>query len=128
MIKVYNRNSNKYDIENVAGANYIKWCYESPVGKGFTELFIKKKLFSKAYGKYCDTKLSKNKIHSFVKNFNIDMSICKNDIKEFKTNTLGLSTVIKRLKLYSNTDIIIESEENIGTKIILKLPINKNRG
>lgn len=83
MIKVYNRNSNKYDIENVAGANYIKWCYESPVGKGFTELFIKKKLFSKAYGKYCDTKLSKNKIHSFVKNFNIDMSICKNDIKEF---------------------------------------------
>ncbi len=51
-----------------------------------------------------------------------------NDIKEFKTNTLGLSTVIKRLKLYSNTDIIIESEENIGTKIILKLPINKNRG
>ena len=46
MIKIYNRNTQKYDVENVAGGNYIKWCYESPVGKSLTELLIKKKLFS----------------------------------------------------------------------------------
>lgn len=84
MIKIYNRNSKKYDTENVAGGNYIKWCYESPIGKSFTELLIKKKLFSKIYGKYCDNNLSKNKISSFINDFDIDMSICKNNLNDFR--------------------------------------------
>lgn len=84
MIKVYNRNSKKYDIENVAGGNYIKWCYESPIGKGLTELLIKKKLFSKVYGRYCDTNLSKKKISNFINDFDIDMSICENNINDFR--------------------------------------------
>ncbi|MBC5629866.1 phosphatidylserine decarboxylase [Clostridium sp. NSJ-6] len=84
MIKIYNRNSKKYDTENVAGGNYIKWCYESPIGKSFTELLIKKKLFSKVYGKYCDNNLSKNKISSFINDFDIDMSICKNNLNDFR--------------------------------------------
>lgn len=83
MIKVYNRNSNTYDIENVAGDKYIKWCYESPSGKKLTELFIKKKLFSKLYGQYCDTNLSRRKISSFIKDFDIDMSLCKYDASSF---------------------------------------------
>ena len=85
MIKIYNRNTKKYDVENVAGGNYIKWCYESPVGKGLTELLVKKKLFSKVYGIYCDTKLSKKKVSGFIENFDIDMSICKNDINDFRS-------------------------------------------
>lgn len=84
MIKIYNRNTQKYDVENVAGGNYIKWCYESPVGKSLTELLIKKKLFSKIYGNYCDTSFSKKKVSSFIKNFDIDMSVCKNNIDDFK--------------------------------------------
>lgn len=84
MIKIYNRNTQKYDVENVAGGNYIKWCYESPVGKSLTELLIKKKLFSKIYGNYCDTNFSKKKVSSFIKNFDIDMSVCKNNIDDFK--------------------------------------------
>ncbi len=84
MIKIYNRNSKKYDVENVAGGNYIKWCYESPIGKGLTELLIKKKLFSKIYGRYCDTNLSKKKIQGFINDFDIDMSICKNNINDFR--------------------------------------------
>ena len=50
MIQVYNRQTNKYDIEDVAGEKYIKWVYESPIGKGFLELFVKRKIFSKLYG------------------------------------------------------------------------------
>ena len=83
MIKVYNRKSKKYDVENVAGEKYIKWCYESPIGKNLTELLIKKKLFSKLYGNYCDTTLSKKKISGFINDFNIDMSICKKNINDF---------------------------------------------
>lgn len=72
MIQVYNREKRKYEIEKVAGDKYLKWCYESPLGKSLTELFIKKKLFSKLYGFYCDSKFSKRKIPDFIKEFNID--------------------------------------------------------
>ncbi len=84
MIKVYNRITKDYDIENVAGGNYIKWSYGSPIGKSLTELLIKKKLFSKLYGLYCDTSLSKKKISKFIKDFNIDMSISSSSISDFK--------------------------------------------
>ena len=85
MIQVYNRQTNKYDIEDVAGEKYIKWVYESPIGKGFLELFVKRKIFSKLYGNYCDSKFSIKKISSFIKNFNIDMDICTTDTSDFKS-------------------------------------------
>jgi len=83
MIQVYNRKTKKYEVEKVAGENYIKWSYESPAGKSFTELLIKKKLFSKLYGSYCDTSLSKKKISNFIKDFDIDMSISSNTLNDF---------------------------------------------
>lgn len=83
MIKVYNRQTNTYEEEKVAGGKYITWCYESPVGKGLTELFIKKKLVSYLYGKYCDTKLSKKKIRPFIDNFDIDMNISTKKLNDF---------------------------------------------
>lgn len=85
MIQVYNRKTKNYEVEKVAGENYIKWSYESPVGKSFTELLIKKKLFSKLYGNYCDTSLSKKKIPSFIKDFNIDMNISSNALGDFNS-------------------------------------------
>lgn len=83
MIQVYNRKTKNYEVEKVAGGNYIKWSYESPIGKSFTELLIKKKLFSKLYGAYCDSSLSKKKISKFIKDFNIDMNISSNTIDDF---------------------------------------------
>ena len=75
MIKYYNRKENKYEIEKVAGEKYLNWSYSSPSGKGLVELFLKKKLFSKLYGYYCDTKISARKVNAFIKDFNIDMSV-----------------------------------------------------
>ena len=75
MIKYYNRKESKYEIEKVAGEKYLNWSYSSPSGKGLVELFLKKKLFSKLYGYYCDTKLSSRKIQGFIDDFQIDMSI-----------------------------------------------------
>ncbi|MGL5243708.1 MAG: phosphatidylserine decarboxylase [Sarcina sp.] len=84
MIKIYNRTNKTYEIEQVAGLKYINWSYSSPTGKKFTELFIKKKLFSKAYGSYCDKSISKKKIKPFIKEFDIDMSICEKSEYDFK--------------------------------------------
>ena len=44
MIQVYNRNTKSYETELVAGEKYIQWTYESPVGKGITELLAKRKV------------------------------------------------------------------------------------
>ena len=85
MIKVYNRSTKKYDVEKVAGETYLKWCYSSPIGMKFLELFIKKKAFSKLYGKFCDSPFSKRKISSFVKDFGIDMSLCEKNIDSFSS-------------------------------------------
>ena len=83
MIQVYNRTTKTYEEELIAGKRYIEWTYESPIGKSVTELIAKKKLFSKLYGMYCDTKLSANKIQSFIENFNIDMTMAKKNVTEF---------------------------------------------
>ncbi|MCR4944956.1 MAG: phosphatidylserine decarboxylase [Clostridium sp.] len=85
MIKVYNRKEKTYEVEKVAGDSYLKWCYESPIGKSFTELFIKKKLFSRLYGKYCDTKFSSRKINSFINDFDIDMNIAVKKASDFNS-------------------------------------------
>lgn len=85
MIQVFNRITGNYEVEKVAGGKYVNWCYESPIGKGLTELFIKRKLVSKLYGKYCDTKLSTKKIKNFINDFDIDMDMAIKDATDFSS-------------------------------------------
>ncbi|WP_050606202.1 phosphatidylserine decarboxylase [Clostridium niameyense] len=85
MIKYYNRKIKKYEVEKVAGEKYLNWTYTSPIGKNFLELLIKKKLFSKIYGWYCDRGISKNKIQNFIEDFKIDMSLCEIPSNKFKS-------------------------------------------
>lgn len=84
MINYYNRKTKKYEIEKVAGEKYLNWIYSSPIGMTLSELFIKKKLCSKFYGRFCDSKKSTKKIQSFINDFNIDMGISQSSINDFK--------------------------------------------
>lgn len=72
MIQYYNRKTKQYEIENVAGGKLLDWIYLSPVGVGTLELLVKKKLFSKIYGHFCDRKISRKKVQKFINDFNID--------------------------------------------------------
>ncbi|SHK48110.1 phosphatidylserine decarboxylase [Clostridium cavendishii DSM 21758] len=83
MIKIYNRVSKQYEEEQVAGKKYIEWSYMSPVGKSFTELLIKKKLFSKLFGSFYDSPRSMKKVKPFIDEFNIDMSLCESSLSDF---------------------------------------------
>ncbi|WP_039657465.1 phosphatidylserine decarboxylase [Clostridium tyrobutyricum] len=85
MIKYFDRNTKRYEIEKVAGDNYINYIYSSPIGMSLLEIIIKKKFFSKIYGHFCDTKISRNKIKSFINDFNIDSSIFEKEAGEFKS-------------------------------------------
>ena len=84
MIKIYNRESKSYEIEKVLGENYIKWTYESPIGKSFLNIFLKRKLFSKLYGFFCDSKRSVKKIDNIINEYNINMNESIKQSKDFK--------------------------------------------
>lgn len=110
MIRIYNRKTKNYEIEKVAGEGYIKWSYDSPVGKGFTELFLKRKLFSKIYGIYCDTLLSKKKINNFIRDFDIDMNISSSKINDFNSfNDFFIRSLTKESRPISKENNILIS-------------------
>lgn len=82
MIKYFNRETKSYKIEKVAGDKYLHWTYSSPIGMKLLDLLIKKRLFSKLYGWYCDTGLSRSKIQKFIDDFNIN----EEEFKELKSS------------------------------------------
>ncbi|WP_446898183.1 phosphatidylserine decarboxylase [Clostridium sp. LBM24168] len=84
MIKYYNRKSKKYEIEQIAGDRYLKWTYSSPVGMKLLNIIIKKKIFSKLYGYFCNSIFSKKRINRFITDFNIDMNESIKNQNEFK--------------------------------------------
>lgn len=85
MIKFYNRKLKEYEIEKVAGQAYLNWTYSSPIGMTLLELLIKKKLFSSLYGSYCSSYSSRKKISNFINDFNIDASLNKKNVTEYKS-------------------------------------------
>lgn len=85
MIKVYNRETKKYETEQIVRNTYLKWIYSSPAGIKLLELIVKKKFFSKVYGIFCDSKISKKKIPSFISDFGIDISICEKKLEQFES-------------------------------------------
>jgi phosphatidylserine decarboxylase len=85
MIQYYNRKTGKYETEKVAGDKYLNWIYSSPVGMTILEMLVKKKFFSALYGSYCDSRLSARKVPDFIKQFDIDMSVCENKDSKFKS-------------------------------------------
>jgi len=98
MIKYYNRQINDYEIEKVAGEKYLSWTYSSPVGMTLLEIILKKKLFSKLYGMYCDSKFSKKRIQGFIESLDLDTSYYQNQIKDFKSFN---DFFIRKLKIES---------------------------
>lgn len=85
MIKLYNRKNQSYEIEKVAGDGLLKALYGNPAGKLGLELLVKRKFYSNLTGVFCDAPISAKNIPSFVKNFDIDMSACPREIKDFKS-------------------------------------------
>lgn len=83
MIKYYNRKNKSYEIEKVAGENYLNWIYTSPKGIRLLEAMIKRRLISQLYGWYLDRGFSRRKINPFIREFNLDMSITEKKENEF---------------------------------------------
>lgn len=109
MIKFFNRLTHEYEVEKVYGDKSIHWAYESPIGKGITELIVKRRIFSKIFGMYNDSKLSRNKIPKFIKNYDIDLSIAEKSLEDFSSfNDFFTRKLQPNARPYdSNNDILI---------------------
>ncbi|MCX7711888.1 MAG: phosphatidylserine decarboxylase [Clostridia bacterium] len=85
MIKIYNRKTQQYEIEKVAGGTVLNALYNSPIGKVGLELLVKRKAYSALTGILCDMGVSAKKIKSFIEDFNINMSESIQQAVDFKS-------------------------------------------
>jgi phosphatidylserine decarboxylase len=82
-IKYYERESGNLKTEKVAGEKWLLWLYYNPVGEATLWVLAKRKLVSAVYGKMMDRVSSVKKIDPFIEDFDIDMSIARE--QEFKS-------------------------------------------
>ncbi len=90
-IKYQNRTTGLIETEKVYGDKVLKFIYTNPIGKSLSS-FITKSSFSKIYGSFQDSYISRKKVRPFIKNFDIPIddyesgSIKAEDIRDSYTN------------------------------------------
>jgi phosphatidylserine decarboxylase len=91
-IKYYERESGQLKTEKVAGEKWLVWLYYNPVGEATLWVLAKRKLVSSIYGNMMDRPSSAKKIHPFIEDFDIDLSIAQkqkfNTFNDFFTRKL----------------------------------------
>lgn len=127
MIEYVNRETGKIEVEKVPGERGLKWVYQTSIGMGALELFVKKKLFSYLYGKFQDVKFSKRKIQNFIKEYDVSETEFRKSIDSFNSfNDFFIRTLNKDARkigeaseeLVSPADGKILAYQNIkGTKV-----------
>jgi len=127
-IQYYERESGQLKTEKVAGEKWLVWLYYNPIGEATLWALAKRKLVSSIYGTMMDRTSSAKKIHPFIEDFDIDMSVAQkqefsnfNDFftRKLKDNarpvdtstTIVVSPADGKILAYadiSNTDFIIK--------------------
>jgi phosphatidylserine decarboxylase len=91
-IHYYERESGQLKTEKVAGEKWLVWLYYNPIGEATLWSLAKRKLVSSIYGNMMDRTSSAKRIHPFIDDFDIDMSVSQeqefNDFNDFFTRKL----------------------------------------
>ena len=91
-IQYYERESGQIKTEKVAGEKWLVWLYYNPIGEATLWALAKRKLVSSIYGNMMDRTSSAKKIHPFIEDFDIDMSVAQeqefNNFNDFFTRKL----------------------------------------
>ena len=72
-IQYFNRYTQKLETEAVYGEKFLKWAYNTKIGRLTTKSIFKHLFFSKFYGKRMIERFSKKKILPFIQNYNVNM-------------------------------------------------------
>lgn len=73
-IRVYDRKKKLYFQEKVSGEKFLDFLYDNRCGILLREALVKRKIFQRIAGYYCDSPISKRNIESFIEKHNIDMN------------------------------------------------------
>lgn len=84
-IRVYQRDTQDYMEEKVPGEVSLKLLYGSPWGRLALHALIRRKVYSGAMGRICETKLSRRSIRAFARNYNIDLDEACCTVDEFRS-------------------------------------------
>lgn len=95
MIKIYNRKTQEYEIEKVAGGKLLDALYTTRAGGIGLELLVKRKFYSWLTGFFCDRNISKHSIEGFAKSFSINMDECECAMKDFESFNAFFSRKLK---------------------------------
>jgi phosphatidylserine decarboxylase len=76
-IQYFERESGQLKTEKVAGEKWLVWLYYNPIGEATLWALAKRKLVSSIYGTMMDRTSSAKKIHPFIEDFDIDMSVAQ---------------------------------------------------
>lgn len=82
-MEIIDRRSGKIIKEEEDSAKVIEFLYHSFFGRLFLKLFFARPYFSKLLSIYYKSPLSKNKIKSFIKKYDLDRGLLKRNFKSF---------------------------------------------
>ena len=82
-MEIIDRRSGKIIKEGEDSAKVIEFLYHSFFGRLFLKLFFARPYFSKLLSIYYKSPLSKNKIKSFIKKYDLDRGLLKRNFKSF---------------------------------------------
>src|SRR5690349_13479096 len=72
-ILYWDRQKLKEEQELVYGDHVLRWIYETRSGQGLAKTVLSRAFFSKIYGYYQSSKMSRRKIEPFIRQFKIPM-------------------------------------------------------
>lgn len=84
-IDFFNRSTGQIEREQVYGEKWLRWAYESGLGRATTAMLLRRKLFSWYYGYRMNRVYSGNKVLPFVVDYNLDADEFGKQAWEYKT-------------------------------------------
>ncbi|MCL2456923.1 MAG: phosphatidylserine decarboxylase, partial [Defluviitaleaceae bacterium] len=76
-------NDGQLEQEQICPERLMRLIYENPVGGASLLWLVKRKAVSRLYGLYCKTRLSARGITKFIEKYDIDMTGCDGNYKNF---------------------------------------------
>ncbi|MEM1295817.1 MAG: archaetidylserine decarboxylase [Verrucomicrobiota bacterium] len=71
-IQFYHRDKDRIESEQIYGEKWLRWAYETQVGRLGLEAFVKRAWFSHWYGRQMDSPKTRSKIADFIETYGLD--------------------------------------------------------
>jgi len=84
-IRYFNRYTGKVETENVYGGGFLRWTYGNPLGRLSLHALVKRGFFSRWYGWRMNQPGSRNKVATFIKQFEVNEQEFADAANSYKT-------------------------------------------